>query len=316
MQGYVTDTSGSTKWWYDERYRVSKEEKTIGAKSATTEFQYNAYQLTGIKYPGESDWTSYSFNAAQEVTQPTAPGQALVDAVLYNPFGQMTQIDFSSGASQTYSYYPANEGDQGNFRLKNITVNGAQSTLMNRTYTYNKTGNLLGIDDSTSLYDQSFEYDDLGRLAAQTNHNFIGGAESFSYSLTGNLLSKNGRSYTYNSGTHQALSDGLNSYSYDPNGNMASKNDLTFQYDADNRLISLSSGERFEYDFSGRRVQKTDNNATTSYFNAYYEEQAPAPTGPFSYLLWTGSGEPPEPEPPAETGVVTTYYYLNGQRVA
>ncbi|MDY0093176.1 MAG: RHS repeat-associated core domain-containing protein [Candidatus Vecturithrix sp.] len=314
--GYVTDASGSAKWWYDARYRVSKEQKTIGAKSAATEFQYNAYQLTGVKYPGESGWTSYTFDAAQEITQLTAPGQAIVDAVLYNPFGQMTQIDFSSGASQAYSYYPANEGDQGNFRLKNITINGASGTLMNRSYTYDKTGNILGIHDTNTAYDQSFEYDALGRLVAQTNHNFVSGAESFSYSLTGNLLSNNGRSYTYKSGTHQAISDGLNSYSYDPNGNMASKNDLTFRYDADNRLISLSSGERFEYDFSGRRVQKTDNNATTSYFNAYYEEQVPAPTGPFSYLLWTGSGAPPEPDPPAETGVVTTYYYLNGLRVA
>lgn len=87
-----------------------------------------------------------------------------------------------------------------------------------------------------------------------------------------------------------------------------------YTYDLENRLIALDSGERFEYDFSGRRVQKTENDAVTYYFNAYYEKDVPVSTGPFSYLLWTGSGELPEPEIPAETSIATKYYYLNGLR--
>ncbi len=255
----MTDTSGSTKWWYDERYRVSKEEKTIGAKSATTEFQYNAYQLTGINIRGRATGPAIALTPRKK-SRSLRPRARLVDAVLYNPFGQMTQIDFSSAASQTYSYYPANEGIRV-LCLKNITVNGAQSTLMNRTYTYNKTGT-LGIDDSTSLYDQSFEYDDLTaggpdqpqfyrrrrKFQLQPHRQ---SAEQKRPQLHLTIVERTRHSATASNVTAMI-----------PTGTWR-QNDLTFQYDADNRLISLSSGERFEYDFSGRRVQKTDNNATS-----------------------------------------------------
>ena len=248
---------------------------------------YNAYQLTGVTYP-DGETVSYDFNAAADATR-LSGAQEYVSDVRYNALGKILAMDIGNGTATTYDYY----GAAGNFRLKQMTVSGSAQgapALMDRVYAYDKVGNITTITAEDARYNQSFDYDDLSRLTAHSS-GLLEEDENFSYSPAGNLLTKNGNSYSYTEGTHQAVSDGVNSYSYDANGNMRTKNDTIFSYDADNRLLSLSSGERFEYDYSGRRVKKTEGGKETYYFNEYYEEEVAADTGLIaSYPFSEGSG--------------------------
>jgi RHS repeat-associated protein len=59
----------------------------------------------------------------------------------------------------------------------------------------------------------------------------------------------------------------------------------------ENRVISVSGGASFVYDGDGNRVKKTENGETILYVNQFYEKNL-------------------------TTGVVTTYYYLDGKLVA
>jgi RHS repeat-associated protein len=105
--------------------------------------------------------------------------------------------------------------------------------------------------------------------------------ESYTYnSTTGNLASKAGVSYTYDTNHPHAvasLSNG-NTYTYDANGNMTQRvvNGQTFNlsYDAENRMISVSGtgiNVAFTYDADGKRVQQVLNNATTKFIGNHYE---------------------------------------------
>ncbi len=64
---------------------------------------------------------------------------------------------------------------------------------LNSTYTYDNVGNITEIDDTNDNYDQTFIYDDLDRLTAQTNT----GSASCTYNEIGNMMSKNGSTYIY-----------------------------------------------------------------------------------------------------------------------
>jgi YD repeat-containing protein len=105
--------------------------------------------------------------------------------------------------------------------------------------------------------------------------------ESYTYnSTTGNLASKAGVSYTYDTNHPHAvasLSNG-NSYTYDANGNMTQRvvNGQTFNlsYDAENRMVGVSKtglSATFVYDADGKRVQSTINNVTTKFIGSHYE---------------------------------------------
>ncbi len=199
----------------------------------------------------------------------------------------------NGGANQfttTYSYNPWNT--QGG-RLANLNTGNSATFLQNLSYTYDRVGNILEIDDNVagSPQQQVFTYDDLDRLTsaqASGGSGGIYGPDSYTYdATTGNLASKAGVSYTYDaqvpngSGTrtiaHAVSAAGSNSYSYDENGNMTGRNiggtNYTLSYDAENRLTNVSGGATatFTYNGDGNRVKSTVGSTTTAYIGNYLE---------------------------------------------
>jgi RHS repeat-associated protein len=129
------------------------------------------------------------------------------------------------------------------------------------------------------------------------NYTLTYNAENQLVSVSGNLASKNGATYTYNT-THKhavaSLSNG-NSYGYDDNGNMTSRSvngqNLTLNYDAENRLVAVTGAAtaNFYYDADGKQVKSVVGGVATYYVGNHYE---------------------------VKNSVVTKYYFAGATRLA
>ncbi|MDQ1301913.1 MAG: hypothetical protein QG637_1835, partial [Chloroflexota bacterium] len=154
----------------------------------------------------------------------------------------------------------------------------------------------------------NFGYDALHRLTAATPDSGAPGYnQTYQYNAIGNLTYRSDvGSYTYppsGSGSvrpHAATAAGAAySATYDANGNMLARteNGVTYTqtWDEENRLktVTAAGGQTttYVYDGDGKRVKRVQGGQTTVYIGNYYEKNL-------------------------STGVVTTYYDANGQRVA
>ncbi len=181
----------------------------------------------------------------------------------------MTEITYGNGVVTNYEFDALTQ------RLKQVVTLDAKGALIQFfDYTYDSIGQVKSITDSVNTATQIFSYDSLNRLIEANGTNY--GLKKYSYDMIGNILTKDGLTYTYGkvadkTGPHavQSLSDGT-VYKYDPNGNMISKtkgsNQTEYVYDAENRLryaYSRKVGEarrylisNYTYDGDGGRVKK------------------------------------------------------------
>lgn len=198
-----------------------------------------------------------------------------VIGTLYDPAGRTTSRLLGNGLTTNYAYYGWAEQVGGFWqggRLHTLVTGNVQ----NLSYTYDKVGNITQMEDNHASETSTYGYDGLNRLTGRTLN---GTPETYAYdATTGNLASKAGVNYTYNSGhAHAVSSSGSNSYAYDANGNMTQRvvNGLTFNlgYDAENRLVSVSGAltASFVYDGDGNRVKSTISTTTTYFVGNIYE---------------------------------------------
>jgi RHS repeat-associated protein len=175
---------------------------------------------------------------------------AYAQTIAYDSAMRMIQLIRGANILNTVYTYNAWNVDGGRLLTLSTTRPSDGATLQNYTYDYDPVGNINTITDSQAgPQTQTFTYDALDRL---TNANITGGtnglySEGYIYdSSTGNLSSKAGVAYAYNSGHAHAvssLSNG-NSYSYDANGNMTNRTvggyASVLNYDAEGRLVSVT----------------------------------------------------------------------------
>ena len=199
-------------------------------------------------------------NLSDNAVPPTS--STFVKNVDYNAVGQMTKVEFGNGVVTTYTYSPTM------LRLMNIkTVNIGGTILQDFTYAYDGTGNITSITDAVNTATQTFKYDALNRLTQAIGVSY--GTKNYSYDQIGNIISKDGLTYTYSkvsAGPHAvtSLSDGT-IITYDLNGNMATKSKagevMQYLYDSENRLTQVIKNTtliaEYLYDGDGGRVQKT-----------------------------------------------------------
>jgi RHS repeat-associated protein len=285
-----------TSWNYDIRGRVTSENKQIpGGGQFTTSYTYNSADLqTSTTYP-DGEVVNFTYNN-QMLLNSVIGTSTYVQSTAYDSSSRIISRALGNGLSQNYTYYPWNQ--QGG-RLQTLST----GSLQNFTYQYDPVGNITSIADSVNSQTQTFTYDALDRLvtAGATGASQQGGyaTETYTYNATtGNLDSKAGANYTYNSGHAHAvssLSNG-NTYTYDANGNMITRHVGTqmfnFSYDAENRLVLVSgdSTASFIYDADGARVKSVVDEETDYFVGGHFEK--------------------------TDTGVVTKYYIAGTSRVA
>lgn len=114
------------------------------------------------------------------------------------------------------------------------------AALLDTKHTWDAGGNLATRQDVLLSQTETFTYDALNRLTGVTGPY----SENYTFNAIGNILSKNGTSYTYGSSKpHAVTAFGSTNYTYDSNGNMLTRGNQTITWDVENRPVSVSSGK-------------------------------------------------------------------------
>ncbi|MEE8573881.1 MAG: RHS repeat-associated core domain-containing protein, partial [Thermodesulfobacteriota bacterium] len=275
--GYLTsttDASGSSSYEYDKLGRQVKAAKTVGQNTYTVESTYDAFDnIRSIIYP-DNEVVNYNYSSGGNLS--TVGNYATYSD--YTPLGQVGTITYNNGVITDYTYSALNN------RLELVETDdpGAVS-LIDRTYSYDNIGNVLGIADGIDGNNsQTFVYDHLDRLTSASSTSYPA-TRNYEYDKIGNLTSKAGVTYTYGAGSAgphavTSTSDGK-TYLYDANGSMTSiyegfSNTRTITYDYDNMPSEITDGSAtvdFIYDATGQRVMKDSGTSTTIYIGDLYE---------------------------------------------
>ena len=218
---YRSDGSldNSLDWAYDGLGRMTAEGRTVDNVRYQTSYEYDALDRVAktIFFDGEEVRNTYSAQGLPLTVasvQGTTTVPLLSDAA-FNARGQATCYRYGSPViRKTRLYY--NEG--GDLRLSGMTSgppqasgdscsNNSGTNLQNLTYTYDAVGNVETIvDHNAGSQTQTFEYDEIDRLTRGHTSGGSAGSydESYGYAdgqggKAGNLTSKAGLTYTYNS---------------------------------------------------------------------------------------------------------------------
>jgi RHS repeat-associated protein len=213
----------------------------------------------------------WTYNAANKLL--TVPG--LITAASYEADGQTKSIAYANGVTTQFAYSPTRRW------LSRVTTARGSTVLMDNQYTLrDKLGRIRTITGLTPAESWTYAYDDLDRLISADNAGDNALDETYSYSATGNLLSRTriAGTYTYPAGTavrpHAATQIGSKTIGYDANGNMVSDGTRTLVWDRSNQLASVSQGGSavsFSYGPDGSRVMKNWALGKTLYAGADIE---------------------------------------------
>ena len=218
----------------------------------------------------------WTYNAANKLL--TVPGY--ITTAAYEADGQTKSISYANGVTTEFSYSPTRRW------LTRVTTKKGTTVLMDNQYTRDKLGRIKTITGLTPSDSWTYAYDDLDRLISADNAGNNALDETYSYSASGNLLSRTRISgtYTYPVGTairpHAATKIGTKMIGYDANGNMVSDGTRSLVWDRSNQLASVTQGGSavtFSYGADGSRVMKNWAFGKTLYAGADIEVDRTTP---------------------------------------
>lgn len=170
----MKDASGSTQWWYDQRGRLTKEEKVITLNTSTaetfvTDYTYDsADRPVTMAYPdhpngGGRETITYSYNdPLQQWLRGMSSSQngTLVSGLTYNRFGQLTYMDLHANPTihQYYTYWGL-DVYKGAGRLRSVLVDGGDQvgTILQLSYSSDQGNSVPGYDalgNITSIWEK------------------------------------------------------------------------------------------------------------------------------------------------------------------
>jgi RHS repeat-associated protein len=297
----MVDPSGSETYAYDKGGRISSVAKTIGAKTYTIAYQYNAGdEVTQVTYPSgrvvQQSYTPFGWPCEIAPSTSTCGSSAspFATAYSYDAAGHVLSFNYGNGVASSYSYSPKRS------ELATVNFAGAGQNLFSLNYWYQQdstncpSGNQVGnngqiqcVVDATPTQITpgaagrtiGYTYDALGRMStAKTNGSsqFPQWGLSETYDAYGNRWSQ---SVTAGTGYASSLSfanpggaqtNHPDGWCFDASGNLLSEtsstcppSNPTFVYDGENRMTSdPGAGATYLYDGNGTRVQKCLPNCT------------------------------------------------------
>ncbi|MEM8533532.1 MAG: RHS repeat-associated core domain-containing protein, partial [Chloroflexota bacterium] len=269
----IQDSSGSTKWNYDEDDQIIRESRAQNNITQTTHYDYFTKGLLESITTFDNELIHFRYDNKLRVESQTDPkdgGRAITYE--YDERGRRTAITFPSGTAQKILYDNAN-------RIDLMTLEQQDGTkLQSFDYDYSvrnnedfRGGNVLRItelDGSTINYG----YDDLDRLIAATRTGTLPFNQKYTYDDNNNRTSMtlDGEVLTAEyDAANQMVEFADTNYRYDRNGNLLSYGENNLNYDQANRWVNgIINGidVSFEYDGLGRRSSKTVDTERTDYW--------------------------------------------------
>jgi RHS repeat-associated protein len=261
----ATNADAKLAWFYDEAGNLTREHQQYLREGQTAVWQHRYNELNqrvGTTRPGGHtlEWLTYGSGHVHGLL---LDGHDIVgferDALHREVHRQQ-----GNGLQQVQSYDPVGRLlEQHVSKVAGATTPSA-FTSINRTYRYDRAGQLTGIMDSRRGQ-LEYRYDPVGRLLAATGSL---GHEVFAFDPASNIVSpeKRGTKLLDNllkdyAGTH---------YEYDERGNLIRRTHngevSTFEWDAFNRMVkatTLQGVTTFAYDALGRRIAKHSPKAKT-----------------------------------------------------
>ena len=303
---FITDGAGRDDFTYDTLGRLTSKMRTIdGVNQYTTGYEYNqASQLSVIVYPTSrrvrmNHDSRGRLSGVEKVDTAGGVLTSYLTSVGYNAAGQATSAALGNGVTESFTY------DAQRLQLTREQATKGATTLMDLNYSYQaqvgqngagttggNSGQLMKIAPGSTINgqarDQSFTYDNVGRLVTATGTGSGLGAwqRRYGYDRWGN---RTGVWNAVSGGTQLqtvsiAVSGGaptnrintvteggaVASYSYDAAGNVTNDGRHTYQYDAENRIVSVDKSgatilATYAYDGGNRRVKKATGGVTTYY---------------------------------------------------
>src|SRR5712692_9314011 len=260
---------------YDTLGRPASLQATVEGEVYTTTTSYDSLsRVSNRTYPMTGVSINNVYNAQGFLSEVhDAASNALywrTDSV--NVRGQITHETLGNNLASTHGYDPLTG------LLQTMTTGtGSNSTVVqNLSYSFDALGNLLNRHDTNQNTTESFTYDALNRLTAATGLS----SKTYGYDSLGNLTSKSDvGTYTYGTTTlpHALLSTSgtLNaSYTYDADGNMLSGNGRGFSYTSFNKpsqISQMGAITTLAYDANHNRLTKTTASGKTVYIGGAYE---------------------------------------------
>lgn len=271
---------------YDSMGRMRRQQQSVGASTYTLRYAYNlAGSLVSEMYPSGRVVT-YGYDAAGRLQSAGSGSTTYASAMSYKPYGALESMALGNGAVYSMAYGDAR------MQLSSITLAQGANVLQKYEYKYGAVDMATGaVDESKNsgqlarvestvgaqrLWQQRFQYDSLGRLAAAGEHY---GATlqnrsylvNYDYDVYGNRYQKSARNQnpavaqswveddSYSTTTNRFTSPDV---TYDDAGNVVADGRFRqrrYEYDANNRQRRSSNLDdtgavRSVYDGAGRRV--------------------------------------------------------------
>ncbi|WP_158241384.1 RHS repeat-associated core domain-containing protein [Dyella sp. AD56] len=278
----IIETAVTTVYCYDAHGNVTRKSQTQGTVTDVTAYGYTlADRLASTLTPAGTS-IQYSRDAAGRISGVTAlpPGTSgagagnVVTAISYLPFGPIASYTLGNGQTITRTYDA------------NYAVTDVVSPALNLHFARDVMGNItaLGNASGASPATETYSYDPLYRLTglydASNNPE-----ETYTYSKTGDRLSKTGNglatgAYTYQTGTHHLTAIGNAARTYDANGNTTGSviggNTYGFGYNGRNRMTVVQSNGStvgtYTYNALGQRTAKVATFPVASSQRFAYDE--------------------------------------------
>ncbi|MBK9923632.1 MAG: discoidin domain-containing protein [Elusimicrobia bacterium] len=176
----VTDLSGTLELFYDDLGRATQKKRVIDGRTYITQSRYDLLgRDTALVYPDGSEARNvYEGSFLKSVTD---AGGAPYAALTYDlaAAGQPATLTYGNGTVTTYAYRADNR------MMQNITAQKGSQTLLNLSYTYDKSANVKSTVDGVRGWTYNYDYDGFNRLSdAQGPY----GRQMYQYDSVGTLL--------------------------------------------------------------------------------------------------------------------------------
>jgi len=240
---------------YNNHAAVVRAERIINGASFVIESIYdNADRMTGERFPGGLS-VDYTLDDMGRIT--AIPG--VIDNVTFEQRGQVATMTMANGHVTSYAY------DARNQMTGMEVIDGRDASILHHTYTTDRTGTLLGIDDQTPGLDDKrrnrvFTYDALHQMTGVVLDEGTEHEETLTLTYDGMERLTSKTSTLQDSAAH------IGAYAYDGAGPKAvsQTGDMEWTYDAGG-FATGRGAQAFSWSAWGVVDAITDEQGTTHY---------------------------------------------------